>query len=240
MADVFFENPPVLSGKPEQQLVTLYNHLFTLSNKLNEALMNISIEQMAPEDRQVIRKAEAQQQESADEFTRTKALIIKTAEIVRTEMEEIRAHLQTDVDAISDQFGEYQATLESTISATAEGILQDYHIEERISGVEGQTDDFIRSTSQYIFSGLLDANTQTYGIAIGYNVTDPDDGTLVDANKMATFTADRMSFYLNGTEVSYYSGNTFHIANGEVTDSMRMGAYLWKVFANGSMGLMKE
>ena len=240
MAEVFFDNPPVLSGNTETKLTQLYNQLFVMSTKLNEAFMQVSIQ----ERQAVVQKAtaaakESEEQLTDDEFIKLKSLIIKNAEIVRTQMDEIRARLSTEITAISDQFGEYQANLEAEITATAEGVLQDYHIEERITSVENETEDFIRQTSQYIFSGLLDANTQTYGIAIGYNVTN-DSGQLVDANKMATFTADRLSFWLNDTEVAYFSNNVFHIAHGEVTDSMRMGSYIWKVFSNGSMGLMKE
>lgn len=240
MAEVFFDNPPALQGNTDTKLTQLYNQLFVMSTKLNEAFMQVSIqERQTVEQRATAAAKESENQLTDDDFIKLKSLIIKNAEIVRTQMDEIRATLSTQIDAISEQFGEYQASLEAEITATAEGILQDYRIEERITGVENETEDFIRQTSQYIFSGLLDANTQTYGIAIGYNVTD-DNGALVDANKMATFTADRLSFWLNDTEVAYFSNNVFHIAHGEVTDSMRMGSYIWKVFSNGSMGLMKE
>ena len=241
MDNVFFDNPPVLSGNSETKLQQLYNSLFVMSTKLNEAFMQVSIAEKQAEERRSINTGSGgeEQQLSNDDFTRLKSLIIKNAEIVNNQMDEIRIALNTNIQAISDQFGEYQANLEAQITATAEGVLQDYQIEERITAVEGETEDFIKKTSQYIFSGLLDANTQTYGIAIGYNVTD-DNGDLVDGNKMATFTADRLSFWMNNTEVAYFSNNTFHIANGEVTDSMKMGNFIWKVFANGSMGLMKE
>lgn len=241
MDNVFFDNPPVLSGNSETKLQQLYNSLFVMSTKLNEAFMQVSIaeQQQAEQYRSINTGGGEEQQISNDDFARLKSLIIKNAEIVNNQMDEIRVTLNTNIQAISDQFGEYQANLEAQITATAEGVLQDYQIEERITTVEGETEDFIKKTSQYIFSGLLDANTQTYGIAIGYNVTD-DNGDLVDGNKMATFTADRLSFWMNNTEVAYFSNNTFHIANGEVTDSMRMGNFVWKVFANKSMGLMKE
>ena len=242
MADVLFDNPPVLSGSPAQQVMQLYNHLFTMSNKLNDAFMEVSIrEQKAEEQRQAAAAgggAEGESTQADDTFHKAKALIIKTAEIVRNEMDEIRTTLSQNIQAVSDQFGEYQANLEQTIEATAQGVLQQFNIEERISGVESSTEEFLRKTSQYIFSGLLDAGTQTFGIAIGYNVTNQD-GTLNNNNKMATFTADRLSFYLNGAEVAYFSNNVFHIAKGEVTDGMKMGNFEWKVFSNGSIGLMK-
>ena len=96
----------------------------------------------------------------------------------------------------------------------------------------------MNNLNAYIFSGLLSDNPATYGIAIGYNVTN-EDGTLNNQNKSATFTADKLSFWLNGTEVAYFSNSVFHIASGEITDQLRMGGYIWKTLANGAMALMK-
>ena len=237
MAEVFFENPPILGGSTEDKLVQLYRHLFDMSNKLNEALMSVSIEQMAPESRQMIQKVAETQENNKTNFTQLKSMIIKTAEIVRTEMDEIRVALNSQYTAISEQFGTYQQTINTQIEATAAGILQDYHIEERIQGVEQGTAEFEQRINAYIFSGILD-EFNNVGIAIGYNVTNPD-GTLNQYNKMATFTADRLTFYVNGSEAAYFSNQVFHIAKGEVTVSMRMGNYIWQIMSNGAMGLMK-
>lgn len=237
MAEVFFDNPPILGGSTEDKLVQLYRHLFDMSNKLNEALMSVSIEQMAPESRQIIQKAAETQETAKTNYTQLKSMIIKSAEIVRTEMESIRVALNSQYTAISEQFGTYQQTINTQIEATAAGILQDYHIEERIQGIEQNTAEFEERINAYIYSGILDANN-TVGIAIGYNVTNPD-GTLNQNNKMATFTADRLTFYVNGAEAAYFSNQVFHIAQGEVTQSMRMGNYVWQIMSNGAMGLMK-
>lgn len=237
MAEVFFDNPPILSGSAEDKLVQLYRHLFDMSNKLNEALMTVTIEQMAPESRQMIQRAAEAQENNQNTFTQLKSMIIKSAEIVRSEMDEIRVALNSQYTAISTQFGTYQQTINTQIEATAAGILQDYHIEERIQGVEQGTQEFENRINAYIYSGILDENN-TVGIAIGYNVTNSD-GTLNQANKMATFTADRLSFWINDTEAAYFSNQVFHIAQGEVTQAMRMGNYVWQVMSNGAMGLMK-
>ena len=51
MDNVFFDNPPMLSGKPEEQLLQLKNYLFTVSNKLNDAFMEVSIQEQKAEER---------------------------------------------------------------------------------------------------------------------------------------------------------------------------------------------
>lgn len=237
-SEVLFENPPALSGSERNQLEQLYRHLFDLSNKLNEALMTISIDQLTPEAQTTVQKAGEAAQKSEDNYTALKSMIVKNAEVTRLAMDEIRRELQTQYTAISEDFGTFQQTLNAQISETAAGIMQEYHIEERIQGVEEDTSTFINSLSAYIYSGLLSQNPATYGIAIGYNVTN-EDGTLNDQNKSATFTADKLSFWLNGQEVAYFSNRIFHIESGEITGELRMGGYIWKTLTGGAMGLMK-
>ena len=238
MAEVFFENPPVLSGSAEDKLRQLYGHLFDLSNKLNQALMDVSIEQMAPETQTAIKKAGQAEAKSAENYQALKSLIIKNAEIVNMAMDEIRTELQTQYTAISEDFGTYQQNLEATISATAAGIMQQYNMEERMQAVEEGTAAFINGMNAYIYSGLLSTTPATYGIAIGYNVTN-EDGTLNNQNKSATFTADKLSFWLNGVEVAWFSNSVFHIDYGEITHDLRMGGYVWKTLADGAIALMK-
>lgn len=239
MDKILFNNPPVLAGTPEVKLNQMYHYLFDISNKLNEALMTVSIEQMEPETRASIQKAAGASEEVAKDYKALKSLIIKNADIVRAEMSEIRTYLDSHYEAISEQFGTFQQDIHREIVETSQGTVDSYQIDERISDLQEETADFINSINAYIFSGILNPNTGEVGIAIGYNVTNQD-GSLNQANKMATFTADRLSFWLNNTEVAYFSNQVFHIESGEVTNSMRMGSYIWKVMnSTGAMGLMK-
>lgn len=238
MAEVFFDNPPELLGRQEDQLRQLQRYLGAMSDKLNMALMSITIEQMTPEAKQAISGAQETGKKNYDSL---KTMIVKTAEVVRHEMDEISTRLEDNYTALSDQFGEYQRNLTSTITATANGILQDYQFEERITGLESDTENFERRINQYIFSGLVDAVNGKYGIAIGENVTAYDaqgNPYLNTARKTATFTMDELAFWQGETKLAYISDNVFHIANGEVTDSMKMGNHTWKILSDGSMGLI--
>jgi len=235
MADTFFDNPPNLQGMAEEQLRQLYSYLTAMSNKLNSALMTITIEQMAPETQQIIREGEKERQAAQDQAL--KSLIVKTADIVRTEMQEISARLTGSVTALSEQFGTYEQELGATIRATAQGILQDYHYEERITGLETDTAGFMRRINQYIFCGLVDAVNGKYGIAIGENVTKAD-GTLDTAARMATFTMDELAFYQGETKVAYVTSRAFYITDGVVVNSLMMGNHIWKKLSDGSLGLL--
>ena len=95
MAETFFDAPPALAGSADAKLQQLYNHLGIMSNKLNEALMTISIEQLPEEVQRTVRAGSETEQAEAQDIVRLKSLIIKNAEIVRTEMDEIRTTLES-------------------------------------------------------------------------------------------------------------------------------------------------
>jgi len=62
--------------------------------------------------------------------------------------------------------------------------------------------------------------------------------TLNDEKKLATFTKDKLSFYLNETEVAYFSNNTFFIDAGEIVSSLKMGNHTWKRLSGGALALV--
>ena len=240
MANVFFDNPPVTKGTAEQQINDVLAYLHTLSQRLNESMNSISIEQLEPAGQTAIKQIKQNEATAEDNRQKLKSLIIKNAEIVKNEMEEIRVELSQNLEYISEQFGTYQESITAEIAATAQGIMQAYDaLETIVSTANGENEEYRTRMQSYIFSGVLSNNPYTTGIAIGQNVTNAD-GTLNDNNKMATFTSDRITFYMNGTAIGWYEGNSFHISNGEVTDGMKMGNFVWKVFADGSMGLIKQ
>lgn len=237
----FFDNPPILAGTAEEKLRQLYSYLSIMSDKLNAAQTSITIEQMTPETRSVISQAA---QNTEKNYETLKSMIIKTAEVVRHEMDEISTELQDNYTALSSQFGTYERNLDNQITATAEGILQNYQFEERITGLEEGSDDYVafeRRINQYIFSGLVDETNGRYGIAIGENVTSYDangNPYLNNNRKTATFTMDELAFWHGTTKIAYFSDNVFHIANGEITNSMKMGNHTWMILTDGSMGLI--
>ena len=242
MANILFDNPPVLTGNEQNQVQQLQRYLYTISQQLNEALRDISIEQLNTKDQETIRQLQEKTEKAETGRTGLKELIIKNAEITRTEEDEIRTQLTRNVTALSESFGEFRQNITADLVATALGIMQKYEaLETIVNTANGGSEEFQTRISSYIFSGVLDPNTNppTTGIAIGENVTNSD-GTLNGANKKATFTANRITFYNNNVEIGYYEGNEFHISKGEVSDAMKIGNFIFKRFADGSMGLMKE
>ena len=155
-------------------------------------------------------------------------------------MDEIRTQLNTQIEAMSDLFGEYQEQISLDIQATAAGINQKYTDLETIITNNEANENFIQELRGYIYSGLIDIDgngTKKVGIAIGQNVV--VNGNLVEANKAIAITSDKIIFFEDGVPIGYYEGDHFYIAKGQVNESMQMGNFVWMVFSNNSLGLMK-
>lgn len=152
----------------------------------------------------------------------TKALIIKSAEIVEAFSTEINTKLEGKYVAQSD-FGTYTEETALTLQETNEAITQFY---ENIQTLQSETEQ-LRSTTAYIRSGLLDYEADgkaVYGIEVGQ--TDVNEAGEELFNAYARFTADRLSFYdRQGKDLAWISGERLYITNVEITGSLVGGGY---------------
>lgn len=240
-----FDAPPALTGDERNQTEQLYRYMAQMSEALNEALNGLTMANFVAEAQdQIIAATAGGGQAAKKEIDSTKnalrSLIIKTAEIVRTEMEEISTELRTMYQGISSDFGTLERELTARIQANAEGISQNYTY---IENVNTDQQRFENRISARIFSGIISYDAQDlpiYGIAIGENVTQYDQSgnpVLNENTKMATFTTDRLSFWQGQTEVAYFSQQKLFITNCEILRAMKMGRYEWRIQSDGSMGL---
>ena len=237
MAEVFFDNPPILNGTEENKLRQLYSYLGIMSEKLNTALMNVSMEQLAPETRTVI--MESGEKPAAENFEQLKSIIIKTANIVRTEMDEIRTTLEGQITAVSGDIGTYTQKLTNDITINANGVQQLMDRVETIETVDasGRLQSLERKVNGYIYTGWIE-DEQAFGMAIGDDGITIDENTMDRTKRIATFTTNGMKFYVGaGQPVAYFDANKFYIANGQVTQTMKMGDYTWRVFGSTTLGI---
>ena len=75
-----------------------------------------------------------------------------------------------------------------------------------------------------------------YGVAVGQDLTthEVDGETVVDQRQFrSTFTANRLSFWQDETEVAYISNNKLYIRSAEVLDGLRLGP--WQITASGGL-----
>ena len=159
-------------------------------------------------------------------FHSIKSLIIKSADIVDAYYEQISRRLEGEYVAQS-QFGSYAEQTSQSISENSAAIERVFTNMQQISSVLEEVKNSLIEVNAYMQSGLLayDENgVPIYGLEVGQRNT--VDGEEV-FNRYARFTANRLSFYdRNDTEVAYMSDYKFYIKNGEITETLKLGAFL--------------
>ena len=257
MPNAFFDNPPVLQGDERAQLQQLYNYLGIMSGKLNEALMQV--ETGSADVRLNVTSQTTQtsgggsvassQSDTGDNYFKTlRSMIVKTAKMVRTDMDEISAELTKSIEAQSEQFGTLVSETKNEVLQTAEGFVQTFRNSEVITSLEKDRDEanvFINDTSSYIFVGIIgtdDFGKPITGIAIGEGITHVDEHGNREINnegKCATFTMDELAFWRGETKLAWFDSERFYINNGEVRNSLKIGKFAWRAMADGSMTLVR-
>lgn len=233
------EMPPALHGSGAEQLQQLYGYLFRMAEQLNVAMDGInggaaSAAVQAPTAAQNGNTPYAGA--AGDEL---RALIVNTAEIIHSQMDTLEKSLRGEYTAMSNRWGIYQEQMENTITATAEAVVQQYGYTASIETLEAQAAGFERyctETQGYIRQGFVERDSTgvpIIGIAIGQGLTGTE--TVVDGQTVleldstqncAFYTAERVSFRINGREAAYLSNRRLYIADVEITGGLRIGSWL--------------
>lgn len=237
--------PPALMGTEAQQISQMRSYLFRISEMLNSALteQNVVLESTKQQVNHAVSDSVFSEELDA-QYSSVKSLIIKTADIVRSEFDQYVLNLSSNYVAVS-KFGEYQQQVTGEITASAEAVIQEIEYSSTISNLKDGVADFEEYKSQtngYIQSGIIgyDDNVPIIGIAIGRELTSEMvtiDGTeynKIDMTKnLATYTSDRITFWQNGREVAYISNSEMGITAVHITGKMTLGDN-WEIsHANG-------
>lgn len=227
--------PPQFNGTPEEQIRQVTRYLFRLQRDLNIALDGVdkSISQTAGQTAQT----EAQKT-TAETAKNLKALIIKTANFVKQEMDSWTQTLEGNYLAISD-FGEYREELSQEITATATDIVNRFNYESnlaaRVEELEAENaalKTYKVETEQYTKSGLLyydDEDVPVYGYAVGEiltRVTVNGEETVRREDLLSTWSSGRLNFWQGGRIVAYYANNKMYVTDGEFLNSLQIGDWI--------------
>jgi len=230
------EQPPTMKTATEENIRQIYSYLYRMNTNLQVALSSLNADNFTEQGLTEVRGGASTNAEKADrqqEAMNLRSLIIKTADTVQAEMDQLEATLRGEYLAISD-FGTYQETVSNEIVATANEIVQSYNYDAQIQALAdagASFQDYQVTTEQYVKTGLLyyEGAVPRYGVAVGENLTTViEDGEVVleRSGLCATFTSDRLSFWQGGVELAYVSNNQLHIANADL-GQMTMGS--WRV-----------
>lgn len=215
MGSLNIEYPNIPSGTAETQLGHIKSYLYQLTEKLN--LADFSAEKIFEDVSKAI-DAESVATESNEEtaklkeYANLKALIIKTGDYAVRNSPELEKVFESSFGA-SSNFGKYFETLKNEVTENAEGIKQLFTY---TAGINNENGDFGIGTKQFIKSGLLyydDNQIPVFGVGVGVISTIADDnGEIIDLdqNRLATFAADEIAFWDQGTKVAYIRDNAIN------------------------------
>lgn len=234
--------PASPAGSLRQQVMQQYAYLFQMAQQLNLAL-----EQLEQAESGTVRAAGASsgggaaggtKLAAADrQYQKLRSMIVKTADQVRHTREELTARLQEEYVAVSD-FGSYVASLSAYLEANPEAVTQYYSffsdLKADVEAVDAAFRHYKVDTEGYIRTGIVsyDGAVPVYGVAVGQDLVcrEVDGEQVVEQNNFrAVFTATRLSFWQDATEVAYVSNNRLYITNITVLGGIAIGD--WSVEA---------
>ena len=235
-----YPTPPVLQGTSSRQLEDVRRYLFRLVEQLNSSadslpggVQAVYAPASSGKVRTVGEKTELNQVQEE-----LKTLIIKTASVIQKSVDALQTRLESEYVAQSE-FGTFRETMSNEITATAQGLEQSFRTYSEIM------DNYITTTNGYIRQGVVgyEGLTPVIGIAIGQDIKvtgaketvgGVEYETIDTTQNMSIWTADKLSFYVSGREVAYFTNDALTVTNIH-TGSITMGS--WTVDASGGYSI---
>lgn len=211
-------------------MAQMQSYMHQLVEQLNWALNTVSNAQNGNYSNIVIEKSRKNisPEEAEDTFNAIKALIIKSADIVRAYEETMKTTYKGEYIAISE-FGTYMEETDRTIEENSKYTNEVFTNVQTITNASGGgrldvLEKETRETNAYIKRGLLEYDENgnaIYGVEVGE--TD-EDGSYT---KYARFKSDRLSFYdADSNEVAYIGAGCLFIRGKTVfLGEVQFGGY---------------
>lgn len=222
---------PNITAKDEAgQLKQMQAYMYQLVEQLNWALNTVEAAQSGTVAPGVVvhKGTDTDLPNAENTFNSIKALIIKSADIVKAYEQTILSNFNGTYFAESD-FGTFIEETNRKVEENSKGVTEAYANIQSITNADGTgTLDIlandVRTTNAYIKRGLLGYDSKgnaVYGIEVGET---NQDGAFL---KYARFISDRLSFFdLNGDEVAYIGAGCLYV-NGKTVflGEIQLGGY---------------
>lgn len=242
-------------------MMQVQSYLHQLVEQLNFTFS--AIEKSAGSVRPVGSNAAASEQTEAekkmvDSVNNLKSLIIKSANTVRSEMDQLETELGSTYVAVAD-FGTFQEDISTRVTDTAasvERVISDYvKLSGLVNEASSEFDNYVIETEGYIKQGIIGYNDKAepiIGIAIGQDIevyrNDDEDKTPVTvtvnnrdyhvintSSNMSIWTPDKLSFYINGAEVGYFSNGALYTGDTIITGKLFLANNKWEISHNNGL-----
>lgn len=236
--------PPSATGGQEEQVRNLYSYLYQLTDHLNAAFVALDAGGSDASGASVSAgsTSSGMSADQSRQYNELKALIIKTGTVTKEYADKLVASLDS-VYIAQSEWGTYEEQIHQDIEATASGIVESYNFQSQIDAL----DDYRIEASGYILRGIIgydENNVPIFGIAIGQDLKTTEvtiDGVTykqVDMTKnLATYTADGITFWLNGVAVARLNQQELSITRAVITEKITLGD--WEIATNGT-GINKQ
>lgn len=236
--------PPSATGGQAEQVRNLYSYLYQLTDHLNAAFVALDAggSDASGASASAAGASGGMSADQARQYNELKALIIKTGTVTKEYADKLVASLDS-VYIAQSEWGTYEEKIHQDIEATASGIVESYNFQSQIDAL----DDYRVEASGYILRGIIgydEENVPIFGIAIGQDLKTTEvtiDGVTykqVDMTKsLATYTADGITFWLNGVAVARLNQQELFITRAVITEKITLGD--WEIATNGT-GINKQ
>ena len=200
--------PKITAANPAEQVQQLQSYIFQMAEQLNWALNTIETSNGTATASPAIKyeqSEEISEKEAVDTFNSIKALIIKSADIVKAYEETFFSDFNGTYFADSD-FGSYLEQTSKSLEENSKGVSEYYTNIQTITNKDGtgsldELQKEMKITNAYIKRGFLDnddSGKAIYGVEVGET---NEDGAF---QKCARFQSDRLTFFdSNGLPVAY-------------------------------------
>lgn len=212
--------PNITATTAEGKLQQMQSYIYQLVEQLNWALNTVEAAQGGNASPSVVyqQREPSTAQEAEDTFNSIKALIIKSADIVKAYETTIFSDFKGKYFADSD-FGTYVEETSRSVVENSKMVTETYENVQTITKDDGTgrldvLEKDVRTTNAYINRGHLyydDNGKSVVGIEIGET---SDEGVF---RQYARFTSDKLSFHdVNGNEVAYIGAGCLYVVGKTV------------------------
>ncbi len=220
-----FRLPNITATTAEGKQQQMQSYMHQLVEQLNWAWNTVVSAQSGNTSAPVVvqQSEPVSSQEAEATFNSIKALIIKSADIIKAYETTFFSSFNGKYFADSD-FGTYIEETNRKVEENSKGVTESFTNIQQVAVALGSLEDDVRTTNAYIRRGLLgygDNGSAVYGIEVGETNSE---GAF---RKYARFTADRLSFFDNNDDEIAYIGAGCLYVNGKTVflGEIQLGGY---------------
>jgi hypothetical protein len=218
--------PKITATNPNEQMRQMQSYIYQLAEQLNWALGTLESSSGGNISPAIKMEdgSEVSEKDAESTFNSIKALIIKSADIVKAYEETIMKDFNGTYFADSD-FGTYLLQTKASISANSQEITEKFARVETIEGKVDGIEDDVKTTNAYIKRGYLGPDKETGDAAYGIAVGETDENGVY--KQYAWFTADKLTFFgENDDPVAFIGNGCLRIAGKSVFHGeVQLGGY---------------